>query len=37
MPNEETRIIKTHLPIDYLPEKIDEESKVRIIFLQKLF
>jgi hypothetical protein len=34
MPNEETRIIKTHLPIDYLPDKIEEESKVRIFFKQ---
>jgi hypothetical protein len=30
MPKDETRIIKTHLPIDYLPEKIEEQSKVCI-------
>lgn len=35
MPKEETRIIKTHLPFDYLPEKIDEQSKVCIRVLIK--
>ena len=32
MPSESTRIIKTHLPIEFLPDNIENESKVSFNF-----